>query len=231
MAPTQHLPTHLNTLTKRSHESMTWYILGGTAGAFALVGVLGILAIWYRNRKHKHIAQIHKKKQRASMQQAQAKGKYVQLHDGKHSFEEEMRPTPTPPSSSSRAASQDRIVSKPTYSDAKDSRGRSGDLTAPADTRGRSRSASPNCPVHGTHAQHQHHHHAGLHLPHMPHLPPISLSKHDYEREGGRDSLYDPPTSRGRSLSPAPPIMSRNSSMLQGGSASRGPSPVRMELR
>lgn len=68
-------------LIKRKHDSNTWLALEIAIGVLGFIAVVGLLTVWYRHRKHKHLKDINRRKSAV----LEAKGKYAKLDD-----EEEM---------------------------------------------------------------------------------------------------------------------------------------------
>ncbi|KAK5090914.1 hypothetical protein LTR05_001092 [Lithohypha guttulata] len=76
----------MHVLLERDQKERNWMIIVGIAGAFAVIAGLGVLTIWYRHRKHKHINDIHRRRSAVLDTVAgMGKGKYAKLDD-----EEEM---------------------------------------------------------------------------------------------------------------------------------------------
>lgn len=205
--------------------TMTWWVLGGVAGVFAIVCVLGMWVVCSRNRRHKQVLKL--RAQRASM------GRYVKLEDKDLSFEQEMNSSPETDIVKMKRGHGSIDARQPPFNSS--DRGEShADLEA---QRSRSRSVSPAPNALMLEAQLSHSRSVspaskllsiGTEQQEI-FLPPPSHSRdHSRSRSLSRAIEYNaeyqtPRCDRTRSGSPASFVLSRNVSMLQSRSSSPSP--------
>jgi len=209
--------------------TMTWWVLGGVAGVFAIVCVLGMWVTCSRHRRYKQVQKL--RTQRASM------GRYVKLEDKDLSFEEELHPSPeTDLGNTTRGRGSSHARQPP--SRGRDRHQSNGDLEAQRSRNPRivpdpdalmlearssnCRGISPASKLLSLHNEQQE-----IFLP-----PPSHSRDQSRNRSLSREIEYTAEhqllqCDRTRSASPASFVLSRNASMLQSRSSSPSPYPQR----